>query len=238
MILLSYLKVAFATSYNIFLNAITLWRYLWLEGRVQNDVFRNWARRYQYKPGKFIQPTTENEIVELVKKSKKLRVFGSAHSFNTGVVVDDILISLDRYTGVLWKDLKKKQIAVKAGMRVRDIIKVMLDEGIAFAAQPSHDAQSIAGILSTDVHGTGKNWGFVSESVVGLKIIDGNGEIIECKPSDELFKAAIGGIGAVGIIVEVVVEGDDITVGGAKVIGSIQTSNGVINVVDKVILPN
>ena len=43
---------------------------------------------------------------------------------------------------------------------------------------------------------------------------------------------------ATGDYLEVVVDGDDITVGGAKVIASIQTSNGVINVVDQVILPN
>ncbi|MEO9484333.1 MAG: fasciclin domain-containing protein [Ekhidna sp.] len=43
---------------------------------------------------------------------------------------------------------------------------------------------------------------------------------------------------ATGDYLEVVVDGDEITVGGAKVIGTIQTSNGVINVVDKVILPN
>ncbi len=43
---------------------------------------------------------------------------------------------------------------------------------------------------------------------------------------------------ATGDYLEVIVDGDDITVGGAKVIASIQTSNGVINVVDQVILPN
>jgi len=37
---------------------------------------------------------------------------------------------------------------------------------------------------------------------------------------------------------EVVVEGEDVFVGGAKVLATIQTSNGIINVVDKVILPN
>ena len=42
---------------------------------------------------------------------------------------------------------------------------------------------------------------------------------------------------ATGVYLEVVVDGDDIFVGGAKVLGTIQTSNGVINVVDKVILP-
>lgn len=43
---------------------------------------------------------------------------------------------------------------------------------------------------------------------------------------------------ATGDYLEVLVDGDEISVGGAKVIASIQTSNGVINVVDKVILPN
>ena len=71
---------------------------------------------------------------------------------------------------------------------------------------PSHDAQSIAGILSTDVHGTGKNWGWVSEMVVGMKIIDGLGDVYQVGPSDDLFKAAIGGVGAVGIITEVTVQ--------------------------------
>lgn len=43
---------------------------------------------------------------------------------------------------------------------------------------------------------------------------------------------------ATGDYLEVRVEGDEIWVGGAKVIGTIQTSNGIINVVDKVILPS
>ncbi len=42
---------------------------------------------------------------------------------------------------------------------------------------------------------------------------------------------------ATGDYLEVVVNGDEVTVGGAKVIGTVQTSNGIINVVDKVILP-
>jgi len=42
---------------------------------------------------------------------------------------------------------------------------------------------------------------------------------------------------AAGDYLEVVVDGETITVGGAKVLGTIQTSNGVINVVDKIILP-
>jgi L-gulono-1,4-lactone dehydrogenase len=213
----SYLKVALATTLNIVLNGVTLGRYVWLEGRVSGGVFMNWARSFRYRPQRFVRPTTEEEIVELVKDSRRLRVFGSGHSFNNGVVSDDTLISLDDYSGLVREDPNKEQITVKGGTRVRDVVELLSERGLAFRALPSHDAQSIAGILSTDVHGTGrifetekeKPWGFVSQSVVGLKLIDGKGDIHECQPSDDLFKAAIGGIGTVGIITEVVVQGVD-----------------------------
>jgi L-gulono-1,4-lactone dehydrogenase len=144
-----------------------------------------------------------------VRNSRSLRVFGSGHSFNAGVVSEDALASLDDYSGLVWKDREKRQIAVKGGTRVRDVVKFLSDEGLAFSALPSHDAQSIGGTLSTDVHGTGRDWGFVSQSVVRLKLIDGKGDILECQPSDDLFKAAIGGVGAVGIITEVVIQAVD-----------------------------
>ncbi len=202
-----YVKVALFTTVNILLNGATLGRYVWLEGRVERGVFTNWARRFRYVPKRFAQPATEREIVELIRNAGSVRVFGSGHSFNSGVVSDETLVSLDDYSGLVWKDLDKKQVAVKGGTRVRDVVALLLEEGLAFRALPSHDAQSIAGILSTDVHGTGREWGFVNESVVALKLIDGKGEVHECAPEDDLFKAAVGGIGAVGVISEVVVQG-------------------------------
>ncbi len=90
---LSYLRVALLTTLNIVLNAATVGRFVWLEGRVRRGVFMNWARRFRYTPQRFVRPTTEGEIVELVKGSRSLRVFGSGHSFNTGVVSEDALVS-------------------------------------------------------------------------------------------------------------------------------------------------
>jgi FAD/FMN-containing dehydrogenase len=208
-VLLGYLRVAILTTLNIIFYILTLRRFLLLEGRVIRGIFRNWAWDFRYQPSNFVEPKTEEEIVTAIKRAQHIRVFGSGHSFNKGIVSEVTLLSLDNYTGVIWKDVLTKQMAVKAGTRVRDVVHALLDEGWAFEALPSHDAQSIAGILSTDVHGTGRTWGFVSQSIVGLKIIDGKGEIHECRPSDDLFKAAIGGIGAVGVIVEVVVQGGD-----------------------------
>jgi hypothetical protein len=200
----SYFYCGLTTTLNIILYALTFGNFLWLEGRVCCGYFRNWLRRFGYRPNHFEMPTTEEQIVNIIKNSKGIRTFGAGHSFNNGLVADDTLVSLDRYTGVIKRE--GNQVRLKGGMRVRDVSKWLLTQGLAFENLPSHDAQSIAGIISTDVHGTGKKWGFVSEEVAGLKLIDGKGEIHECLPEDDLFKAAIGGIGACGIITEVVVK--------------------------------
>ena len=42
---------------------------------------------------------------------------------------------------------------------------------------------------------------------------------------------------ATGSYLEVVVDGDVITVGGAKILGTVSASNGIVHVVDKLILP-
>lgn len=203
----SYLKGGFTTTSNVAAYAATNGRYVLLEGRLHGRTFRNWALQFAQVPRKYALPTTRAQIVELVTRPGRLRVVGSGHSFNDGIVTEDTLVSLDGYSGVVRIDLDNRQLTFRAGTRVRDAVAVMLQHGLAFTALPSHDAQSLGGILSTDVHGTGKDWGFVSESVVGLTIIDGTGQVQRCGPEDDLFRAAIGGVGAVGIIAEVTVQG-------------------------------
>ncbi|WP_420318570.1 fasciclin domain-containing protein [Ekhidna sp.] len=42
---------------------------------------------------------------------------------------------------------------------------------------------------------------------------------------------------ATGDYLEVIVDGDDVSVGGAKIVGTVAASNGIIHVIEKVILP-
>lgn len=201
-----YFYGGFATSLNIILNGLTWGRFTWLEGRVWGGVFRNWLHRFRYRPKNFYKPKTEAELIYAIQNSTDLRFFGSGHSFNEGVVADTTLISLDEYTGVVAEDPANLRLTVKAGTRVRDLVTLLLDRGWAFEALPSHDAQSIGGILATDVHGTGRKWGFVSGLVHELKVIDGQGVPHTVGPADDLFKAVVGGVGAAGVISEVTVQ--------------------------------
>ncbi|HEX7957235.1 MAG TPA: FAD-binding protein, partial [Pyrinomonadaceae bacterium] len=116
-----YLYVAFATTLNVILYALTFGRYIWLEGRVRGGVFRNWCRRYRHRPASFARPRTEEEIVSLVRDAKgTVRFFGAGHSFNEGIFSEgQTLASLDDYAGLLWLDLTRMEAAFKGGTRVR-----------------------------------------------------------------------------------------------------------------------
>lgn len=75
-----YFYGGFTTSLNILLYALTFGHFLWLEGRVSGGVFRNWLRRFRYRPQNFARPRTEPELIDLIKNSNGIRFFGSGHS--------------------------------------------------------------------------------------------------------------------------------------------------------------
>ena len=205
----SYFYCGWTTTLNVIAYALSRGRFIWLEGRItRSGFFHNWARRYRYHP-QVRKPTSEPEIINIIRDSESIRLCGAGHSFNSGVESDSVLVSLDGYTGIVSEDLAKKQVTFRAGTRLREVIQLLLEKDLAFKALPSHNAQSIGGLLATDVHGTGKDWGWISELVVRLKVIDGKGEVHIVEPTDPLFRASVGGLGAVGIISEVTVQARD-----------------------------
>ena len=62
--------------------------------------------------------------------------------------------------------------------------------------------QSIAGATATATHGTGWHFGNISSQIVGLRLIAGDGAIVEPPPSSnpEVLAAARVGVGALGIV--------------------------------------
>jgi FAD/FMN-containing dehydrogenase len=178
-------------------------RHLHLEGRFDGDRrFRNWSRVIEAEPSAVLRPTGEDELVAAIATAPRLRVVGAGHSFNAGFA-GEAMLSLDHHAGIVEVDRAAMTVRARGGTRIRDLSAALAAEGLALAALPSHDAQSAGGILSTDVHGTGRDVGFVSSQVRGLSVVDGTGAVHDVGPHDDLFRAAIGGIGAVGVISEV-----------------------------------
>lgn len=173
---------------------------------------KNWSQLYQWKPEQIAYPTSEEEIQALVLKAleskKRIRMIGSGHSFNPLWVTDSILISLDKYAGIVSVDRETLQATVRGGTKLFELGDMLFKEGMAMENLGDIDRQSIAGTISTGTHGTGMEFGTISTQVRRIRFVNGKGELQECSETKnpELFKAAQVSLGALGVITDITLQ--------------------------------
>lgn len=173
---------------------------------------KNWSGKYQWQPEQLLFPKSEEEIQEGIKKAiqakKKVRIIGTGHSFNPLWVTDHILISLDEYQGLVRVDQENKQVVVKAGTKLSTLGDLLFEEGLAMENLGDIDAQSLGGTIGTGTHGTGLGFGSISTQVIGIRLINGLGEMVYCsrKKNRDLFKAAQVSLGLLGVITEITLQ--------------------------------
>jgi FAD/FMN-containing dehydrogenase len=174
------------------------------EGRMRRGRWVDWYRAFECRPREYVEPTTEREICEIVREATKLRVVGAGHSFNSAPLTDEVLLSLDRYNKVSVREAPdrpgRKIAEVQAGVRLRDLNRILYAHGVGLSVAGSTNPQSIGGLIATDLHGTGRDHGFLSEALISLRIVDAAGNARTFKPGDEVFHAAIGGAGTCGVV--------------------------------------
>jgi FAD/FMN-containing dehydrogenase len=93
-------------------------------------------------------------------------------------------------------------------MRIKDVIKVLRDNGLGMKNLGSITRQRIAGAISTGTHGTGLKIGNLSTQITGMRLINGLGEVHELSldRDPEFMSAARISLGALGIISQVTIQ--------------------------------
>lgn len=171
--------------------------------------WKNWAGLVTSTPQQVVYPSSLEEVVQVVKEAsqqgKTIRVVGSGHSFTALVETDQILLSLDDLQGVITIDDEEQTATVWAGTKLKLLGESLYERGYSQENLGDINAQSIGGAISTGTHGTGIQFGSVSTQVVGLTVVTGQGDILECSETyhPELFRALQVSLGLLGIIVKV-----------------------------------
>jgi FAD/FMN-containing dehydrogenase len=176
------------------------------EGRYEDGTWQNWSRSYEARPKTFAVPTTANEIAMVVAKAEKLRVVGGGHTFNDSPLSSDTMLSLDGYDDFLSSDPPRRIAHVQAGIRLRDLNRALFERGLALPMLGSTDAQSIGGLIATDLHGSGRDHGFLSEQVLSIRVLDHEGKPKTVRRGNPLFHAVFGALGTCGVVTEVELE--------------------------------
>jgi len=117
------------------------------------------------------------------------------------------LLDVSGMNRILDYDEETKQITVEGGTRLVDIFQEIHHRQLALPGVPTESHSSVAGAISANVNGKdGWRHGNFSHQVVSLKLLLADGELLTIDPSHELFNAVVGGIGLLGIVVEVTLQ--------------------------------
>lgn len=174
-----------------------------------SHTFDNWAGTIRFQPRRFCRPTTEAQVVAIVKDAlaggTRVRTQGAGHSFSQLLPTSDTLVSLDDLEVPVSAD--GGRVTVSGGMRLKRLIPELRGRGLALRNLGSITEQSIAGAFSTGTHGSGLRLGAIATQVVGLRLVTGEGEVRTIGEQDqEDLAAARINVGALGIITAVTLD--------------------------------
>jgi D-arabinono-1,4-lactone oxidase len=178
-------------------------------------VHYTWAKTFQSRPELYIQPRSLEEVQKIVLLARRCRkrivVVGCGHSPSDLTCTSSWMVNLDHYSKVLKVDKAKKTLLVEGGIRLQQLNAEANRHGLTMPNLGSIDEQSIVGAIATATHGSSLKHGLLSDSVRSLRIVLANGSAVRCSKdqNQELFRAALISLGALGIIVEVEFEMTD-----------------------------
>ncbi len=160
--------------------------------------------KYRYKP------QNEAEVLDLLNKhaNSKIRTIASLHSWSDVVQTDDVIVDMSNFNSVALEETAAGEVRVTSGggcilQKLLDTIHSKTDSTL-----PSLGAvkeQTIAGVVSTATHGSGKH--SLSHYIDELRVAaydaeTGTAKIYEWKDGLEL-RAARCALGCMGIILSV-----------------------------------
>lgn len=175
-------------------------------GRSARQRWRNWARNQECAPARVHVPGSEDELADVVRQAaaagERVKMTGSGHSFTGAALTDGHHVRPDRYGRVLRIDRASGLVTVQAGMTLRALNAALATTGLALPNLGDIAYQTVAGAISTATHGTGERLGNLATQVRALRLVTGDGTVLECSADQEpdVFAAARVGVGALGLI--------------------------------------
>lgn len=169
----------------------------------------NWVGNQSFTARKIIPVANEEEIQEQVRAAARedygVRTCGTGHSF-TPIVETDVLLDTSALRGIIAIDVNSKRVRALPKTSIGDFGKPLWEQGLALANQGDIDTQAIAGAVATATHGSGRRYPNFSATVTGVRLVDGNGELVTIDATHPDLPAVQTSIGLLGIMTELEIQ--------------------------------
>lgn len=164
---------------------------------------KNWAGNQTYSSDLVEAPENVAALQQVIRNATKVKPHGSRHSFNTIADTTGTIISLEHFQNISEPDPETQTVTIGGGVRYGELAVKLQESGWALHNLASLPHISVAGAIGTATHGSGHRNGNLSTAVVGLKFVDGRGEVQTFDESNlEELHSRIVHLGALGVIFE------------------------------------
>jgi FAD/FMN-containing dehydrogenase len=152
-------------------------------------------------------PRQTADVATLIKSwPGRVAVGGGRYSMGGQVgIAGGLHLDMRQMNRLIELRAQARVVRVQAGMRWRDLQDHLDPVGLAVKTMQSYANFTVGGSVSVNVHGRYVGHGPIGHTVRALRLVLADGKAVEADRGNnaELFRAAIGGYGAVGVITEV-----------------------------------
>jgi FAD-linked oxidoreductase len=173
---------------------------------------RNWAGNEACVPVRTERPRSTGDVAAIVNAAvtngERVKVIGAGHSFTPAAMTSVVLLSLEHMRSIRSVDRERGQVTVDAGVTLKALADELDAVGLAMPNLGDINVQSVAGAINTATHGTGRTWGNLATTIVGVEMVDGTGAVVRCdtEHNADLWSCARVGVGALGVITGVTIQ--------------------------------
>lgn len=207
-----------------------------------NEPWSNWAGNEALTPYMHCHPQTLQDLITVVNQAEALgrhvRAVGSSWSFTDIAVTNDFLVETDQLNNVLSTVVPTalnaagrglQLVHVEAGIKVWALCNYLDSQQLALKTMGGSDGQSLAGVLSTCVHGMDFDRGPIPDMLRAVHLVGPGGVQHWVEPAagitdpvalqaalgidarninydDRLFNAMLTTVGTLGIVYSVIAE--------------------------------
>ncbi|MGN7454333.1 FAD-binding oxidoreductase [Paenibacillus pasadenensis] len=148
-------------------------------------------------------------VLEAAAEGRKVSIAGTRHSMGGQTFYEGaVVLDLKRYDRILAVDEQARTVTAQAGATWADIQEAVNPLGLSVRVMQSQNLFTIGGSLSANIHGRDPSEGPLIAAVRSIRMLLADGSIVTASREErpELFRAAIGGFGVLGVILEATLE--------------------------------
>jgi xylitol oxidase len=161
---------------------------------------QNWSKNIDFGEKAYLQPTSLQELQEIVRTHKHIRARGSAHSFNQIADTYEYAVNLAKMPQIIEVNEEKRLVRVSAGLTYGELAPVLDRKGWALHNLASLPHISIAGSIATGTHGSGVKNQNLANQVISLSVVTADGDLKTITSTDSEFSALVVGLGLGAIV--------------------------------------